>query len=60
MHHGKRHADETGVVLPGRGAAWKEATFTTGQLLQDLDGAHGQGWRMEVTDEAANPVCVLH
>ncbi|QPF88343.1 hypothetical protein IC762_30075 [Bradyrhizobium genosp. L] len=62
IQHGERHADETGVELPGKDAAWKEATFTAGQLLRDLDGAlkPGQEWRLEVTDEAANPVCVLH
>ncbi|WP_375709947.1 DUF6894 family protein [Bradyrhizobium sp. Ce-3] len=62
LYHGKRYADETGVELPGKDAAWKEATFTAGQLLQDLDGAlvPGQEWRLEVTDEAENPVCVIH
>ncbi|MGN8545335.1 hypothetical protein [Bradyrhizobium sp. CCBAU 53421] len=62
IHHGNRHADETGVELPGKDAAWKEAIFTTGQLLQDLDGAleSGREWRLEVSDEAENPVCIVH
>jgi hypothetical protein len=59
-NHGELHADETGPDLPGKDAAWKEATFAAGQLLQDLDGAlkPGQEWRLEVTEEA-KPVCVL-
>ncbi|MCA6105378.1 DUF6894 family protein [Bradyrhizobium australafricanum] len=62
VHHRTHHPDDTGIDLPGKDEAWKEATFTAGQLIQDLDGAlkPGQEWRLEVTDEAGNPICVLH
>jgi hypothetical protein len=48
--------------LPDKHAAWKEATVTAGQLLQSLDGKlqPDQDWRMEVTDEFANPLYVIH
>lgn len=61
IYHGERHTDDSGVELPDPDAAWKEATFTAGQLIQDLDGAlkPSQEWRLEVIDEAAKPVCVL-
>jgi hypothetical protein len=51
-----------GEELPDQRAAWKEATVTAGQLLQSLDGKlqPDQDWRMEVTDEFANPLYVIH
>jgi uncharacterized protein DUF6894 len=43
-------------------AAWREATMTAGQIIQDLDGKFrpGKEWRLEVTDEFANPLYVIH
>jgi hypothetical protein len=48
--------------LPDKHAAWREATVMAGQTLQGLDGKlqPGREWRMEVTDEFANPLYVLH
>ena len=42
--------------------AWREATVTVGQIIQDLNGRlrPGRGWRMEVTDEFANRLYVIH
>jgi len=39
--------------LPDAKAAWREATVTAGQIIQDLDGKlrPGKQWRLEVTDE---------
>lgn len=54
----KTHTDHDGEELPDRHAAWKEATVMAGQILQDMDGDFkpGQTWRLEVTDEFANPL----
>ena len=51
-----------GEELPDRHAAWKEATITAGQILQSLDGKlqPSRDWRMEVTDEFANPLFVIN
>jgi hypothetical protein len=62
IQYGERHLpDEIGTDLPDEAAAWKEATITAGQLLADLDGRLKPGlqWRMEVIDQAGNPICVL-
>jgi hypothetical protein len=50
------------MELPDKHAAWREATVMAGQTLQGLDGKlqPGREWRMEVTDEFANPLYVLH
>jgi hypothetical protein len=52
----------TRAELPDKHAAWKEAIVMAGQTLQGLDGNLKPGceWRMEVTDEFANPLYVLH
>ena len=36
--------------------------MTVGQIIQDLNGRlrPGRGWRMEVTDEFANRLYVIH
>ena len=54
--------DEEGEELPDMQAAWREATVTAGQIIQDLDGKlrPGKDWRLEVTDEFANPLYVIH
>ena len=62
VYHERAEPDEVGEELPDRRAAWKEATITAGQLLQSLDGKLQPGcdWRMEVMDEFANPLYVIH
>jgi hypothetical protein len=62
IYHGPHDLDSVGEELPDRYAAWKEATVTAGQMLQSLNGnLHpGEDWRMEVTDEFANPLYVIH
>ena len=54
--------DHDGEELPDKHAAWREATVTAGQIMQDIDGKlqPGKAWRMEVTDEFANPLYVIH
>ena len=62
VYHERSEPDEVGEELPNRNAAWKEATITAGQILQDLDGKLQPScdWRMEVTDEFANPPFVIN
>jgi len=61
VYHERFDPDEVGEELPDRRAAWKEATKTAGQILQDLNGrlAPGSDWRMEVMDEFANPLYLI-
>jgi hypothetical protein len=61
VYHERFDPDEVGEELPDRQAAWKEATKTAGQILQDLNGRFepGADWRMEVTDEFANPLYLI-
>jgi hypothetical protein len=61
VYHEYPEPDEVGEELADRHAAWKEATITAGQILQSLDGKlqPGRDWRMEVTDEFANPLFVI-
>jgi hypothetical protein len=62
VYHDRTEVDYEGEELPDKHAAWKEATIMAGQTLQGLDGKLKPGleWRMEVTDEFANPLHVLH
>jgi hypothetical protein len=62
VYHERAELDEEGEELPDLQAAWREATVTAGQIIQDLDGRlrPGRDWRMEVTDEFANPLYVIH
>jgi hypothetical protein len=62
VYHERAEIDREGEELPDKFAAWKEATVTAGQILQDLDGRFrpGREWRMEVTDESANALYVIH
>lgn len=62
VFHERHEPDKEGEELPDRQAAWKEATETAGQILQDLDGKlkPERDWRMEVTDEFQNTLYVLH
>jgi hypothetical protein len=61
IYHERAELDDEGEELPDAQAAWHEATVTAGQIIQDLDGKFrpGQNWRMEVTDEFANPLYVI-
>jgi hypothetical protein len=54
--------DDEGEELPDKHSAWKEATVTTGQMLQSMADRllPGTEWRLEVTDEFANPLYVIH
>jgi hypothetical protein len=62
VHHERAELDWIGEELPDMHAAWREATVTAGQMLQSLDGKLRPelDWRMEVTDEFANPLYVIH
>ena len=62
VYHERVELDEEGEELPDVQAAWREATVTAGQIIQDLDGglSPGQDWRLEVTDEFANPLYVIY
>jgi hypothetical protein len=62
VYHNEPEIDCDGEELPDKHAAWREATVMAGQTLQGLDGKlqPGREWRMEVTDELANPLFVLH
>jgi hypothetical protein len=62
VYHDRPEIDHEGEDLPDKHAAWKEATVIAGQILQSLDGKlqPGREWRMEVTDEFANALYVLH
>ena len=62
IYHERTEIDRDGEELPDKFAAWKEATVTAGQILQDIDGRFrpGREWRLEVTDEFANTLYVIH
>jgi uncharacterized protein DUF6894 len=62
VYHDRAELDEEGEELPDVQAAWREATVTAGQIIQDLNGKRrpGKHWRLEVTDEFANPLSVIH
>ncbi|MBR1274910.1 DUF6894 family protein [Bradyrhizobium sp. AUGA SZCCT0283] len=62
VYHDRAELDEEVEELPDMQAAWREATMTAGQIIQDLDGKlrPGKDWRLEVTDEFANPLYVIH
>ena len=62
VYHDKVQIDDVGEELPDKNAAWREATVMAGQTLQGLDGKlqPDREWRMEVTDEFANPLYILH
>jgi hypothetical protein len=62
VYHNAAEIDYEGEELPDKHAAWHEATTLAGRRLQSLDGRlqPDREWRMEVTDEFANPLYVLH
>jgi len=59
--HDRAQIDHEGEVFPDKHSVWKEATVTSGQILQDMDGRllPGEEWRLEVTDEFAHPIYVI-
>ena len=61
IYNSRALIDYDGAELPDANAAWKEATTTAGQMLQSMDGKllPGTQWRLEVTDEFANPLYVV-
>lgn len=58
IFHDGPHNDPDGLELDNRGVAWEAATKSAGDHLKELDGdlRPGHDWRMEVTDEFANPL----
>jgi hypothetical protein len=62
VHHESASIDTVGKELPDKHAARKEATVATGETICDIDGRlqPGREWRLEVTDEFANPLYVIH
>jgi hypothetical protein len=62
VYHENAEPDETGEQLTDLDAAWNEATVTAGEILKGLDGKlrPGVDWRLEVTDEFANLLFVIH
>jgi hypothetical protein len=62
VYHNEPEIDYGGEELPDKHAARREATVMAARTLQGLDGKlqPGREWRMEVTDEFANALYVLH
>ena len=62
VHHERSIFDTAGEELPDKHAAWREATIVAGETIRDLDGKlqPGREWRLEVTDEFANPLYIIH
>lgn len=63
VYHKSSQIDHEGEDLPGKEAAWKEATKTAGRILQDIDGnlaPGGEPWRMVVADEFNEPLFEIH
>jgi hypothetical protein len=62
VQNGIETPDQAGTELPDKHAAWAQATKSCGDLIRKIDGdlKPGREWRMEVTDEFANPIYVIH
>ena len=62
VHHEHSSFDPLGEELPDKQAAWREATIVAGDTIRGLGGKlqPGREWRLEVTDEFANPLYVIH
>lgn len=62
VYHDGQKPDLEGEELLDSNTAWHEATVTAGKLIQDMGGRlkPGQDWRLEVTDEFAQPLYVIH
>jgi hypothetical protein len=62
IHYGRTSIDTVAEELPDKHAAWREATIVAGDTIRDLDGRlqPGRECRLEVKDEFANPLHVIH
>jgi hypothetical protein len=62
VHHERSNIDAEGEELPDKHAAWREATIVAGETIREMDGGlqPGREWRLEVTDEFANPLYIIH
>ncbi|WP_424632149.1 DUF6894 family protein [Bradyrhizobium sp. SYSU BS000235] len=58
IRHDRLYEDVDGLDLDNKDSAWEAATRSAGDHLKELDGQlrPGHDWRMEVTDEFANPI----
>lgn len=58
IRHDRLYEDDEGLDLDNKASAWEAATRSAGDHLKELDGQlqPGRDWRMEVTDEFANPI----
>jgi len=59
IHHTSTQTDHEGKELPDKDTALEEGAATLGRLLQDIPGcllACDEPWRMEITDEFADPL----
>jgi hypothetical protein len=62
VHHERSSIDTEGEELPDKHAAWRQATIVAGETIRDIEGRlqPGREWRLEVTDEFANPLYIIH
>lgn len=62
IYHDRVTRDDLGTELPDRHAAWEEATTAAGEIIRGIDGSlkPDRDWRLEVTDEFANPLWEIH
>uniref|UniRef100_Q07NX0 DUF6894 domain-containing protein n=1 Tax=Rhodopseudomonas palustris (strain BisA53) TaxID=316055 RepID=Q07NX0_RHOP5 len=62
VRHEKHTPDFVGTELSDKHAAWENATRKCGEIIREIDGdlKPGREWQMEVTDEFANPIYVIH
>jgi hypothetical protein len=62
LHHERSVYDHIGEDLPDRHAAWNEAAIAAGHIMRDLEKKlkSGQDWHLEVTDEFANALYIIH
>jgi hypothetical protein len=61
VHHERSSIDYEGEELADMNAVWQAATTTAGEMIRDL-GCRlrpGQDWRLEVTDELDNRLCII-
>jgi hypothetical protein len=58
IHHDRLIEDADGLELDNKALAWEAATRSAGDHIKELAGQlrPGRDWRMEVTDEFANPI----
>jgi hypothetical protein len=61
VYHDGPERDEVGSELQDRKAACREATIAAGQIIHSLEDKLKPGcdWRLEVTDEFAEPLYLI-